>query len=243
VTFTNNTRFNIKISSVSLSQIQFAYSGPALPITLTPGQRFTGAVTFSPTRAQTYTDFLVFTQANGSSHVISLSGTGAQPQVTPVAPVSPVVPVVPVTPVAPVTPTDPPTSLLLTAAPCDSNFNCVAGSTASVSQFVRITAHVVYSSTVTPTGQLCIVDNGAPLNCGLTPVADENWFVNSLAAGTHKLSATYAGDSTNGGSTSGTVTLTVGSSASPASLVAPKITLQPMSQTVPWDRQPLSRCR
>ena len=55
-----------------------------------------------------------------------------------------------------------PTSLLLTAAPCDSNFNCAPGSTASVGQFVRITAHVVYSGTVKPTGPLCIVDNGSP---------------------------------------------------------------------------------
>ena len=70
---------------------------------------------------------------------------------------------------------------------------------------------MVYSGTVNPTGPLCIVDNGLPVNCGLTPVADENWFVNSLAAGVHKLSATYAGDAINGGSTSGTATLAVGS--------------------------------
>ena len=127
----------------------------------------------------------------------------------------------------------PPTSLLLTVAPCDSNFNCVAGTTDAVSQWVRITAHVVYTGTTNPTGTLCILDNGSPANCGLTPAADENWFVNSLAGGTHKLSATYAGNSSYGASTSGISTLIVGSATPPPpAVVAPTITLQPVSQTV-----------
>ncbi len=123
----------------------------------------------------------------------------------------------------------PPTSLALTVAPCDSNFNCVAGTAGAVGQWVRITAHVIYTGATSPTGTLCVLDNGSPANCGLTPVADENWYVNSLAAGTNKLSATYAGNSSYGASTSAIATLVVGST---PKVVAPAITLQPVSQTV-----------
>ena len=38
VTFSNNTKSSMKIVGVSLSQSQFTYSGPALPVTLGPGQ-------------------------------------------------------------------------------------------------------------------------------------------------------------------------------------------------------------
>jgi plastocyanin len=203
----------MKIVGVSLSQSQFTYSGPALPVTLGPGQALTETVTFSPTSVQAYSDTLKFTRANGVTATSSLSGTGVQSSSGgPVAP---------------------PTSLLLTVAPCDSNFNCVAGTTDAVSQWVRMTAHVVYTGTTNPTGALCILDNGSPANCGLTPAADENWFVNSLAGGTHKLSATYAGNSSYGASTSGISTLIVGSATPPPpAVVAPAITLQPLSQTV-----------
>jgi plastocyanin len=211
VTFSNNTNSSMKIVGVSLSQTQFTYSGPALPVTLSPGQGFTGTVVFSPTGAQAYNDTLKFTRANGMTAASSLSGTGVQSSGG-----GPVIP---------------PTSLALTVAPCDSNFNCVAGTTDAVSQWVRITAHVAYTGTTSPTGTLCVLDNGSPANCGLTPAADENWFVNSLAGGTHKLSATYAGNSSYGASTSGISTLIVGS-ATPPSVVAPTITLQPVSQTV-----------
>ena len=211
VTFSNNTNSSMKIVGVSLSQTQFTYSGPALPVTLSPGQGFTGTVIFSPSGAQAYNDTLRFTRANGMTATSSLSGTGVQSSGG-----GPVIP---------------PTSLALTVAPCDSNFNCVAGTTDAVSQWVRITAHVVYTGTTNPTGTLCVLDNGSPANCGLTPAADENWFVNTLAAGTHKLSATYAGNSSYGASTSGISTLVVGS-ATPPSVVAPTITLQPVSQTV-----------
>ena len=211
VTFSNNTKSSMKIVGASLSQIQFTYSGPALPITLGPGQAFTGSVTFNPTGAQAYSDTLKFTRANGTTETSSLSGTGVQSGGGPVIP---------------------PTSLVLTVAPCDSNFNCVAGRADAVSQWVSITAHVVYTGTTNPTGTLCVLDNGSPSNCGLTPAADENWFVNTLAGGTHKLSATYAGNSSYGASTSAITTLIVGSATPPPSVVAPTITLQPVSQTV-----------
>jgi plastocyanin len=213
VTFSNNTKSSMKIVGVSLSQTQFTYSGPKLPVNLSPGQAFTGRVTFDPTAAKAYSDTLRFTRANGTTETSSLSGTGVQSTV----PGGPVLP---------------PTSLLLTVAPCDSNFNCVAGTAVAVGQWVSITAHVVYTGTTNPTGTLCIMDNGSPANCGLTPAVDENWFVNGLASGTHNLSATYAGNSVYGASTSGIATLVVGSATPPPQVVAPTITLQPLSQTV-----------
>src|SRR5579862_828229 len=44
VTVTNGGRENVTIETASLSSLQFAYSGPALPITLGPGQSFSGSV-------------------------------------------------------------------------------------------------------------------------------------------------------------------------------------------------------
>ena len=213
VTFSNNTKSSMKIVGVSLSQSSVHLFRAGSPGHSGPGASFTDTVTFSPTSAQAYSDTLKFTRANGVTVTSSLSGTGVQSSGGgPVAP---------------------PTSLLLTVAPCDSNFNCVAGTTDAVSQWVRMTAHVVYTGTTNPTGTLCVLDNGSPANCGLTPAADENWFVNSLAGGTHKLSATYAGNSSYGASTSGISTLIVGSATPPPpAVVAPTITLQPLSQTV-----------
>ena len=205
VTLSNNTTGKITIVNVSLSLLEFTYSGPALPITLNPGQSFTGTVTFSPSATQSYNDALTFTRANGSTIAVALSGNGVLQSPSPVPPSSLL-----------------PTSLQLTAAPCDSNFNCVPGAAAAVGQFVKITAHVVYSGTNNPTGQVCIGDNGTQM-CGLTPVADENWFTNSLAAGIHTLTATYAGDSVYAASKPASAVLTVGS------IVPPPPSLQPTS--------------
>jgi hypothetical protein len=209
VKLANNSGYRISIVNVSLSLVEFTYSGPSLPITLNPGESFTGTVTFSPSAAQSYSDNLTFTRANGSTVAIPLSGTGGDSSPVPPSPVQP-------------------TSLQLTTAPCDSNFNCVPGTAAAVGQFVKITAHVVYSGTINPTGQVCIVDNGSPVNCGLTPVADENWFTNGLTAGKHTLTATYAGDSVYSESKPMSAVLTVGS----AAIVAPNITTQPANQNI-----------
>ena len=114
-----------------------------------------------------------------------------------------------------------PTSLQLTVAPCDSNFNCVPGTTATPGQVVKIAAHVAYAGVGNPTGQLCIVDNGSPVNCGLTPIKDEEWFTNSLLPGTNPLTATYAGDSVYAGSTTAVTVLSVG--VSTGSAVAPPV--------------------
>src|SRR5215469_16905359 len=63
VTLSNNSASRITIVNVSLSLLQFTYSGPSLPITLNPGESFTGTVTFSPSDVQPYTDTLIFTRA------------------------------------------------------------------------------------------------------------------------------------------------------------------------------------
>src|ERR1700681_794466 len=116
------------------------------------------------------------------------------------------------------------TSLQLTVAPCDANFSCAPGPTAAIGQFVMITAHVVYSGTTNPTGQLCVLDGGLPINCGLRPVVNEIWFTNTLAVGIHTLTATYR-DKSTGRLTSSTDTLTISSAAvsqliaSPSSLI------------------------
>jgi IPT/TIG domain/Bacterial Ig-like domain (group 3)/Putative Ig domain len=102
------------------------------------------------------------------------------------------------------------TSLQLTVAPCDASWNCSPASSAAAGQMVKITAHVVYSGTAKPSGALCIVDNGASVNCGLTPVSDESWYTPNLPAGKHVLSATWAGDSNYIGSSSPSVMLQVG---------------------------------
>jgi hypothetical protein len=214
VTFSNTGASSMEIVGVSLSLIQFAYSGPALPITLNPGQSFTGKVTFSPTGAQAYTGTLVFTRANGLTAASKLSGTGVQQP-------------------ASAAPAKSPTSLQLTVAPCDANFNCVPGTTAAAGQWVRITAHVVYQGTPNPTGQLCVLDDNSPANYGLTPVTDENWFTNGLVAGKQTFAATYAGDSVYSGSTSTSSTLSVGGAVAPVStIVPPAITSQPANQSV-----------
>jgi hypothetical protein len=108
-----------------------------------------------------------------------------------------------------------PTSLQLTVAPCDSNLNCVTGSTAATGQLLKITAHVIYTGTAKPTGQLCVLDNGSQLNCNLTPATNEQWFTNSLPPGINTLVATYAGDSVYAGSTA-SAAVTVGTGGSPA---------------------------
>ena len=113
-----------------------------------------------------------------------------------------------------------PTSLQLTAAPCNANFTCVPGTTAAIGQFVAITAHVVYPGTTIPTGQLCVLDGGLPINCGLRPVVDEIWFTNTLAVGIHTLTATYR-DKSTGRLTSSTDTLTISSAAFSQLIVSP----------------------
>jgi hypothetical protein len=76
VTLTNNSLSNIKIVGVSLSSIQFSYSGDPLPIILRPGQSLIGAVSVTPAAAQAYLETLTFTRANGMTVTDSLSAFG-----------------------------------------------------------------------------------------------------------------------------------------------------------------------
>src|ERR1019366_3003094 len=71
VTVTNTETGIVKIASVSLSPVQFSYSGPSLPMTLNPGQSLTASVTFTPSAAQAYSGTLTFRR--GGSSIISVS--------------------------------------------------------------------------------------------------------------------------------------------------------------------------
>ncbi len=78
VILTNESyRRRVTISSAITSTPQFTYSGPALPITLNPGQSLTGFVVFTPSSAIAYSGSLRFTQANGTTESIALSGDGS----------------------------------------------------------------------------------------------------------------------------------------------------------------------
>ena len=82
VQLTNYSHNQITVTSVSASVPAFTFSGPALPVTLGPGQSMTGTVQFGPANAQTYTGRLVFTFNTGWKASAYLSGTGAQTQVS-----------------------------------------------------------------------------------------------------------------------------------------------------------------
>ncbi len=69
---------SVTISNASLSATQFSYSGPSLPVTLKPGQSLIGSVTFTPAAAQGYSATLEFTQLNGPTISIGLTGIGGQ---------------------------------------------------------------------------------------------------------------------------------------------------------------------
>jgi len=86
VTLTNDERRSITISSVSDSAAQFSYSGPTLPVNLSPGESLTGSVTFKPSAAKAYSGTLEFERSNGSTISIALSGTGTGQAATPPTP-------------------------------------------------------------------------------------------------------------------------------------------------------------
>jgi hypothetical protein len=88
VQLTNYSHNQIQVMGVASSLSQFVFSGPALPVTLNPGQSLIGSVKFGPAAAQPYSGRLMFTFNSGWKASAYLSGTGVQTQV-PAAAVSP----------------------------------------------------------------------------------------------------------------------------------------------------------
>ncbi len=76
ITLTNDGPGEIEIKGMSLSSLEFVYSGPELPVTLKPGQRLSGTVRFVPTGDEKYTARLTFVHAHGAITEVELSGTG-----------------------------------------------------------------------------------------------------------------------------------------------------------------------
>jgi len=78
VTLTNNGNANLTISQITVNAKDTTQSGVSLPVTLTPGQTQAMNVKFSPTAAETVSGNITVTNSQGSSAVISISGTGLQ---------------------------------------------------------------------------------------------------------------------------------------------------------------------
>jgi hypothetical protein len=90
VKVTNFSLQRIEIQSVSLSSLEFVYSGPALPILLEPGQSFSGSVLFLPSAAQSYSARLIFETTERifgpvALGAVQLMGTGTAAPTSPVS--------------------------------------------------------------------------------------------------------------------------------------------------------------
>jgi len=77
VTLTNTGNASVTISGITQSGAGFSLIGAATPVTLSPGQRLTFSVMFSPTAGGTASGSVtVASNATGSPTTIALSGTG-----------------------------------------------------------------------------------------------------------------------------------------------------------------------
>ena len=77
VTVTNTGNSNVQISQIAASGAGFSLSGAGAPVTLTPSQKLTISVIFSPTVAGSASGSVTITSnATGSPATISLSGSG-----------------------------------------------------------------------------------------------------------------------------------------------------------------------
>jgi hypothetical protein len=79
VSLTNNGRQTLTISQISVSGSGFSFAGPALPITLTPGQSASISSTFAPQNTGYVVGSILLTSSIGhgnQSNTISLYGTG-----------------------------------------------------------------------------------------------------------------------------------------------------------------------
>ena len=78
ITVTNTGYRDTTIHSASIVGENFSYSGLSLPITLSPGRSVTFYVTYKPDMAEVNRATMVLTRNNGSTTIISLSGTGGR---------------------------------------------------------------------------------------------------------------------------------------------------------------------
>jgi hypothetical protein len=77
VTITNTGNSNVQISAITASGTGYTLSGASVPVTLTPSQRLTFSVVFSPTATGSVSGSVTITSnATGSPSTITLSGSG-----------------------------------------------------------------------------------------------------------------------------------------------------------------------
>jgi Abnormal spindle-like microcephaly-assoc'd, ASPM-SPD-2-Hydin/Protein of unknown function (DUF1573) len=80
LTISNTGTANLTISSFTTTGSGFSTSGPAVPLTLTPGQNTTLTAAFGPGSAGSQSGIISITSnAAGSSLVVNLTGTGVAP--------------------------------------------------------------------------------------------------------------------------------------------------------------------
>ena len=80
VTLTNTGNSNVQISQIAASGVGYSLSGASVPVTLTPSQKLTFNVVFSPTVTGAASGSVTITSnATGSPAAISLSGSGVVP--------------------------------------------------------------------------------------------------------------------------------------------------------------------
>jgi hypothetical protein len=75
VTITNQKKFTLTITAVTVSGAVFGYSGLSLPLSLAPGQSLSFSASFTPTSAGAFNGSMVFSTANHSA-TTTLTGTG-----------------------------------------------------------------------------------------------------------------------------------------------------------------------
>jgi fibronectin type 3 domain-containing protein len=77
VTLSNTGNTNVQISQIAVGGVAYSLSGASAPVTLTPSQKLTFGVIFSPTVAGAVSGSVTITSnATGSPATITLSGTG-----------------------------------------------------------------------------------------------------------------------------------------------------------------------
>jgi hypothetical protein len=89
----------------------------------------------------------------------------------------------------------------------------------NVGQAVTFTVGVVASAGATPTGTVTLLDGSTSLGTASLTNGTATFSITSLTAGNHSITASYAGDSTDGASTSGAVSVQVNGAQLPSTAV------------------------